>query len=54
MWPLFTAEHGDSTRARLERRLANAAAGSDLHEPSGALVRTIQTGRYRPTHLTCA
>jgi sugar lactone lactonase YvrE len=31
-----------------------AAAGIDLHNRSGELLRTIQTGRYRPSHLSFA
>jgi len=30
------------------------SGGIDLHDPSGASVRTIQTGRYLPTHLSFA
>lgn len=31
-----------------------ATGGIDLHDSSGALLRTIQTGRYRPTALSFA
>jgi hypothetical protein len=31
---------------------SETTGGIDWHDPSGALVRTIQTGRYRPTHLS--
>jgi hypothetical protein len=31
-----------------------SSGGIDLHEPSGALVRTIQTGPYWPTYLSFA
>ena len=33
---------------------SKSGGGIDLHDASGALVRTIQTGRYRPTHLSFA
>jgi len=33
---------------------AGSAGGIDLHDSSGALVRTIQTGRYWPTYLSFA
>ncbi|SPE37519.1 exported hypothetical protein [Candidatus Sulfopaludibacter sp. SbA3] len=33
---------------------SETTGGIDLHDPSGALVKTVQTGRYRPTHLSFA
>jgi hypothetical protein len=33
---------------------SETGGGINVHEPSGALLRTIPTGRYRPTHLTFA
>jgi len=33
---------------------SDTGGGVNVHDPSGALVRSIPTGRYRPTHLTFA